>query len=121
MRKTSLYVVAAALLVATSGAHASFFPGSSLTVKDDSDDYDRGFPSIVKVGLLEDITDWVEHFHAEGAVAGSDASSDDAANQNGCTEDAKTAAKKTDKKPSKGTDQEDEDKPTGPEPIYFGF
>lgn len=121
MRKLSSYVLTAALLVATSGAHASFFPGSSLTAKDDSDDYDRGFPAIVKIGLLEDITDWVEHFHTEGAIAGSETGADDAANQNGCTEDAKKTAKKTDKKSSKGSGAEDDEKPTGPEPIYFGF
>ena len=121
MRKYSSYMLIAALLIATSGAHASYFPGSSLTTKDNSDDYDRGFPAIVKISLLEDITDWVEHFHAEGAVAGAQSAADHAATQNGCTEDAKATSEKTDKKTSKGSDSEEDDKPIGPEPIYFGF
>lgn len=121
MRKLSSYVIAAALLAATPGAHASFFPGSSLTAKDNSDDYDRGLPAIVQVGLLEDITDWVQRFHTEGAIAGSKTGADDPAHQNGCTDDAKATANKTDKKSSKGSGREDDDKPTGPEPIYFGF
>ena len=121
MRKYSSYVLIAALLVATSGAHASFFPGSSLTANDNSDDYDRGFPAIVEIGLLDDIANWVEHFHAEGTVAGAQTAADDAAAQNGCTEDDKATAEKTEKKSSKASGSKEDDKPTGPEPIYFGF
>lgn len=123
MRRKFTYAFSAALLVATTSAHAGFFPGSSLNGEaSHSDQGKRLIVSVVQIGMLEEISDWVNSFHAESGSASSDAG-DDLANANGCEADDKAPAKNTGKQSAKKDKPNDgeESKPSGPEPIYFGF
>lgn len=108
MRKSALHLVAATLLVAAPAAHASVFSSSSASSE-------RVENSNTSLTLLEQVGNFlnVVSFKVSAEEA------DDKNADQGC-KDAKTPKKAADK-PSGNTTDEDDAKPTGPEPIYFGF
>ena len=108
MRKPALYLVAATLLVAAPAAHASIFSSSSTS----SDHVERSSESLT---LLEQFSNFLNIISFK--VSAEEA--DDKTVDQGC--ESKTTAKKSSKKSSGNTTDEDDAKPTGPEPIYFGF
>lgn len=113
MRRSLLHIFAASLLIAAPAAHASVFSSS----KASSDNTEK---SNAPLSLMEEISSFLNTLPFSASATASE-KTDDATTNNGCKEDKKTSSKKSAKKSSSGDDTEEEAKPTGPEPIYFGF
>lgn len=112
MRRSLLHIFAASLLIAAPAAHASVFSSSKASSSESANKADA------PLSLMEEISSFLNTLSFSASAS---EKTDDATANNGCKEDKKTSSKKSAKKSSGGDDTEEEAKPTGPEPIYFGF